>query len=232
MSAVTTPFTGFRPEALQFLVDLSANNERSWFQPRKADYERLLKEPLQALCLALAERFSTRSIPLSVDPKRSPFRIYRDVRFSKDKSPYKTNIGAEFPLIGDGAASTGSHGVGGYFHLSPGEIFAGGGMWHPEPATLAAWRQAVQDRNRDVHDALDEPGFVATFGTLNGERFKRVPAGAPADHPDVELLKLKQLAFGRPLSDREVKSARLPDLMADTFVSALPFMRLLASLPR
>ena len=87
VTAPIAPFTGFRPEAIQFLVDLAENNDRAWFQPRKADYERLLKEPLQALIAALAERFEARGIPLRADPAKSPFRIYRDVRFSKDKSP-------------------------------------------------------------------------------------------------------------------------------------------------
>ncbi len=91
-------FPGFTPEALQFLVDLAFNNERAWFQARKADYERLLKVPLEALCVDLAAEFETRGIPLRSDPKRSPFRIYRDTRFSKDKTPYKSNIAAELPV--------------------------------------------------------------------------------------------------------------------------------------
>ena len=103
MAVATAPstFTGFKPEAIQFLVDLAVNNERSWFQPRKAEYERLLKGPLEQLIAALAERFEARGIPLHADPAKSPFRIYRDVRFSKDKSPYKTNLGASFPWVGD-----------------------------------------------------------------------------------------------------------------------------------
>ena len=86
MAVASPPFSGFSPEAIQFLADLAANNDRAWFQPRKADYERLLKEPLEALVAALAERFEARGIPLQADPKRSIFRIYRDTRFSKDKS--------------------------------------------------------------------------------------------------------------------------------------------------
>src|SRR5712691_6349171 len=115
MAVAATPstFTGFRPEAIQFLVDLAANNDRAWFQPRKADYERLLKEPLEALCVALDEQFRARGIPLRADPAKSPFRIYRDVRFSKDKSPYKTNVGASFPWAGDGADAGGGEGAGG-----------------------------------------------------------------------------------------------------------------------
>src|SRR5215208_6207849 len=103
MAVATAPFRGFQPEAVQFLADLTANNDRAWFQPRKAEYEQLLKQPLEALCTALADEFATRRIPLQADPAKSPFRIYRDVRFAKDKSPYKTNIGATFPWVGDDA---------------------------------------------------------------------------------------------------------------------------------
>lgn len=87
MATATDTFTGFDREAIQFLVDLTENNDRAWFTPRKGEYERLLKRPLEALCLALDERFHARSLPLRADT-RSPFRIYRDVRFSKDKSPH------------------------------------------------------------------------------------------------------------------------------------------------
>ena len=88
MAISAQTFTGFRPEAIQFLADLAVNNDRAWFQARKADYERLLKEPLEGLCAALADQFTERGIPFMSDPVRSPFRIYRDVRFSKDKSPH------------------------------------------------------------------------------------------------------------------------------------------------
>ena len=99
MATAAPAFTGFTPEAIQFLADLAEHNDRSWFQPRKGDYERLLKEPMEQLCVAVGERFAQRGIPLLSDPKRSPFRIYRDTRFSKDKSPYKTHVAATFPWI-------------------------------------------------------------------------------------------------------------------------------------
>ena len=94
-------FHGFPPEGLQFLVDLSQNNDRAWFQPRKAEYERLLKEPMAQLCVALDELFRADRIPLHADPAKSPFRIYRDVRFSTDKRPYKTAVAASFGWAGD-----------------------------------------------------------------------------------------------------------------------------------
>jgi uncharacterized protein (TIGR02453 family) len=226
MPTATDPFAGFRPEAIQFLADLTENNDRTWFTPRKADYERLLKRPLEGLCVALGERFRARDIPLMADPARSPFRIYRDVRFSKDKSPYKTNIGASFPWSGEGAGRPG-----GYFHLSPGEIFIGGGMWHPEPARLAAFRAVVDREPGRVHTVIDDPHFVATFGSLMGERLTRVPKGYPPNHPEAELLKLKDVGFWRPLSDADVESAALVELIADTLELGVPLLRLLAALP-
>ena len=92
MAVAAQPFAGFTPQAIQFLTDLAQNNDRAWFAPRKADYELLLKEPLEALCTGLAERFAARVLPLQADPKRSPFRIYRDTRFSRDKSPHKHKV--------------------------------------------------------------------------------------------------------------------------------------------
>lgn len=222
-TATTTPttFPGFTREAIDFLADLAANNDRAWFQPRKADYERLVKRPLEGLCVVLAQQFQERGIPLVSDPAKSPFRIYRDTRFSKDKSPYKPYASASFPWA-DG-------GPGGYFHLQPGEVYVGGGMWHPEPARLAALRARIANEPAEVHEAIDDPAFVATFGDVHGDSLKRVPPGYPQDHPDAALLKLKDFTFGRRLSDDEALSADLPDVLADVLADAVPVLRLLAS---
>ena len=235
MPTTTDTFTGFRPEAIQFLADLAENNERDWFTPRKGEYETLLKEPLAALCVALDATFNERGIPLEGDPTRSPFRIYRDVRFSKDKSPYKTNVAASFPWA-EGGDTDGPHGFGesgnpgGYFHMAPGEVYIGGGMWHPPTAKLAAFRNAVADDPEAVRLLIDEPRFVETFGAISGEKLKRVPAGFPPDHPEAELLKQKDLTFGRRLADKDVMGPHLVDLIADSFEVATPVMRWLARL--
>ena len=233
MATSTTTFEGFTPEAVEFLAELAQNNDRVWFQPRKAEYERLLKEPLEQLCAALDERFVSAGIPLSADPAHSPFRIYRDVRFSKDKSPYKTNVGASFPYVErepDGASAASERRGGGYFHLSPGEIYVGGGMWHPEPARIAAWRALVADDPDRVHAAAEDPKFVARFGGLDGERLTRVPKGFAKDHPDADLLTLKDVTFGRRLGDDEAFGPDLPDWLADDLSTAVPILRLLADL--
>ena len=149
MATATDTFTGFDREAIQFLVDLAENNDRAWFTPRKGEYERLLKQPLEALCVALDER-SGRGASRSGPTPRSPFRIYRDVRFSKDKSPYKTNVAASFPYT-EGEAS-----AGGYFHFSPGEMYIGGGMWHPEPGQTGGLARVRRSR-RGPARSLEDP---------------------------------------------------------------------------
>ena len=173
-AATGTEFRGFSRDAIQFLADLAANNDRAWFQPRKAEFERLLKEPMEQLCVALEEQFRARGIPLHADPARSPFRIYRDTRFSKDKSPYKTHLAASFGWAGDGVEAAAGrshmeeiHASGGYFHLQPGEIYVGGGVWHPDSAWLSAFRQRIVERLRGL------PGRRGGAGLRQGVRIGR-----------------------------------------------------------
>jgi uncharacterized protein (TIGR02453 family) len=231
MAVASPPFTGFTPEAIQFLADLAVNNDRAWFQPRKADYERLLKEPLEALVAALAERFAARGVSLQADPKRSIFRIYRDTRFSKDKSPYKTNVGASFPWAEGGSADETVHGAGGYFHFQPGEMYAGGGMWMPEKPRLDAFRKAIVEDPDRVRAALEDPGFVAAYGSVRThDELKRVPPGLPADHPMADYFRWKDIVFGRRLADDEVLSPDLPDSLAAGYAAAIPVFRFLATL--
>ena len=220
-------FRGFKREAIQFLADLAANNDRAWFLPRKADYERLLKEPMEELCVALSERFAARRVPLEADPKSSVFRIYRDTRFSKDKSPYKTHIAASFPL----RASKQIHGDGAYFHFQPGEMYMGGGMWHAEKERLTAFRAVVLKKPEKVRAAFEDPAFVKVFKEVKTEdALKRVPAGYPADHEMADMFRWKDVIFGKRLSDAQVLSAKLPDTLADSYAAALPVLRFLATL--
>jgi uncharacterized protein (TIGR02453 family) len=235
MVEVTRRFSGFRPEATDFLAELAQNNDRSWFQPRKAEFEALLKAPMEALVEALAERFQARGIPLRADSQRSPFRIYRDTRFSKDKSPYKTHVAANFPWVGDGAdehALDGSaHANGGYIHIQPGNDFAGGGLWRAAKPSLDAFRRAIVDDPDRVSAALWDPGFIAAFGPVDSrDLFKRIPPGWPKDHPMADLFRYKDIVFGRPLADDEIRSPELPDILANDYAAALPAFRFLASL--
>jgi uncharacterized protein (TIGR02453 family) len=218
-------FSGFSTDAMDFLRDLAAHNDRAWFQPRKADYERLLKRPFEDLCAAVGEEFAARDVPLQSDPIRSPFRIYRDIRFSKDKSPYKTWLAASFEWIGGGSGSAGC-----YFHLQPENVYVGGGRWHPDSAWVGRWRTFVDERSDELRSLLDDPGFASRFGDLHGDGLKRVPPGYPADHPEAELLKLKDVTFGIRLDDAAALSPELPATIATTLGAAVPVMRLLAAI--
>jgi uncharacterized protein (TIGR02453 family) len=235
----TTAFRGFSLDAIQFLVDLAENNSRDWFQPRKGDYERLLKQPMEQLCVALEQHFRRRDIPLHADPARSPFRIYRDVRFAKDKSPYKTAAAASFGWAGDGvAAAVGRshdenvHASGGYFHLQPGDIFVGGGVWHPDAKWLHAFRQRIVADHAGFLEVVEATAFKDAFGGIGdeGDSLRRVPTGFPADHPAADLLRKKNVTFGRRLSDREAMSPELPSVIADAFAAGTPLMRYLAAI--
>ncbi len=221
-------FRGFKREAIQFLADLAAHNDRAWFQPRKADYERLLKEPMEQLCVAMANAFKERGMPLESDPKTSVFRIYRDTRFSNDKSPYKTHLAALFPMKG---VQKGAHGDGAYFHFQPGEMYMGGGMWRAEKPRLDRFRAAVLTKPDKVRAAFEDPAFVRVFKEVKTEEaLKRVPPGFPADHPMAHMFRWKDVVFGKRLSDAQVLSARLPDTLADSYAAALPVLRFLATL--
>jgi uncharacterized protein (TIGR02453 family) len=235
MVVETSAFAGFRPEAIDFLAELAQNNDRAWFQPRKSDYERLLKEPMEALVAALDERFEARGLPLQADPKRAVSRIYRDTRFAKDKSPYKSNIYARFPWVGRGsdhdASDDGGHGPSAYFSVMPGQSYVGGGMWMPEKPRLDAFRAAVLDEPDRVRTALEDPAFLAEFGPVHShDSLKRVPPGFPPDHPMAELFRYKDVIFGRNLSDDEVHSPELPDILTDAYAAAVPVFRFLSAL--
>jgi uncharacterized protein (TIGR02453 family) len=234
MTTAIAGFTGFRPEATQFMADLAQNNDRAWFQPRKAEYERLVKEPAEALVAALAERFAARGLPLRADPKRAVFRIYRDTRFAKDKSPYKRHIGASFPWTeapdGSAEADDAVHGNGAYFNFEPGQMYAGGGMWMPDKVRIDAFRRAIVEDPDRVRAAIEDPGFVATFGSVTShEELRRVPTGLPSDHPMADLLRYKDVVFGRHLSDAEVESPDLPDTLTEAYAAATPVFRFLAT---
>ena len=232
-------FPGFSPDAVDFLAELRENNERSWFQPRKAEFEKLLKEPLEAMIAALGERLEARGVPMRADPKRSPFRIYRDTRFSKDKSPYKDHLGASFPWLGGsgpggemgGSHDERTHGNGGYFHFKPGEMYAGGGMWQMEKRTIDAFRATVRDDPERVRAALEDAGFAKAWGEARPhDELKRMPAGYPQDHPMARMFLWKDIVFGRRLSDDEVLSPDLPDRLAEGYAAAAPVFRFLSSL--
>lgn len=175
----------FKPSLFRFLDELAANNDRAWFQANKDRYESEVKAPLLAFIGDVSGDLSKISKQILADPTPSGgsmFRIHRDTRFSKDKSPYKTHAAAQFRHR---ASTKDVHAPGFYLHLEPGSVFVAGGAWHPEPGVLAAVRDRIVAKPK-LWEAVKKTGLE-----LGGESLKRPPAGYPADHPYIEDLKRK-----------------------------------------
>ncbi len=181
MTIAAQPFAGFTPQAIQFLVDLAENNDRAWFQPRKADYERLLKEPLEALCTALAEPFppgaSCSSRPQALAVPDLPGHPVQQGQIALQDPPGRHLLVARDGQWGRGdRVDVGAHGNGVYFSFQPGETYVGGGMWMAEKPRLDALRQAIVETPDRVQEAIEEPGFVAWFGGVRAhDSLKRHP---------------------------------------------------------
>jgi uncharacterized protein (TIGR02453 family) len=213
----------FGPEALKFLRALKRNNRRDWFQPRKEDYERLVRGPMIAIVERLADDMRRVAPEVVVDPKRAVFRIYRDTRFSNDKTPYKTHIAASFPWRG----VTRHEGAGLYFHVSPTEVWIGGGMYAPETAQLQVVREHIAANLRHLTSIVASASFKRTVGEVEGERLQRVPRGFPGDHEAAYWLRFRQFLAGRDVSPTLVTTARFYPAIVETFTVIAPLIRFL-----
>ena len=168
---------------------LKRNNRREWFQPRKDEYETHVRAPMVALLERLAIDMRTFAPELIADPKVSLFRVYRDTRFSSDKTPYKTHVAARFPLRGVPKGE----GAGLYFEIAPGWVWMGGGMYMPTTADLHDIRaQIAATHPRGLHKVVTAPAFKRAVGELTGDRLTRVPLGYSKDHPASHYLQFKQ----------------------------------------
>ena len=179
-------FPGFPGEGLAFFAALQRNNRREWFQPRKAVFEETLKQPMRELVGAVNSAMRSFAPDYITDPDKAIYRIYRDTRFSKDKTPYKDHIAASFSRRGDKA------GAGYYFAVSHKEVAIGGGIYMPEPGTLHAIRQHLAERYEEFRKIAGARAVRHLFAAVQGEQLTRVPKGYPCDHPAAELLRLKQ----------------------------------------
>jgi uncharacterized protein (TIGR02453 family) len=182
-------FPGFPPEGLKFFQDLARHNNRDWFQPRKPIFEEHVKQPMLELVEALNGAMKSFAPEYATDPAKAIYRIYRDTRFSKDKTPYKDHIAASFFRGG-----TGPHKYGGYYvHVSHKEIAVGGGVYMPEPEVLLAIRGHIASNHQDLRKILAAPAVGRLLGKLQGDQLSRVPKGFPATHPAADLLRFKSL---------------------------------------
>jgi uncharacterized protein (TIGR02453 family) len=215
MSDVDAP--SFSAELFKLLRELKANNRRDWFQANKARYEEVVKGPALAFIEDLGYRLPEVAPHLVADEK-SMFRIYRDTRFAKDKTPYKTHVGIYFRHARAAEADT----AGLYLHLEPRHVFLGAGIWHPQSPALKRLRDALVAHPDEWREAkvAGEPAWHLA----DGEALKRPPAGYSADHPLIEDLKRKSFAIVSPLTQKDVTSRGFLDECTRRARSARPFM--------
>ncbi len=210
--------TNLKP-ILTFLSELERNNNKPWFERNRASYDEA-RQLFEELVIALIVEIGKFEDLAGLMPKDCIFRINRDLRFSKDKSPYKTAMSA---VIGPGGKK--HTGLPYYVHLEPrGRSMLGGGHYMPTPAQLAKWREAVDEDAARLNKIIRHKNFVSTFGSLEGDKLKSAPKGYSPDHPEIELLRLKQMLVTRRLTDKEVLSPGFVKETAKVFKTMKPFL--------
>ncbi|MFM8840054.1 MAG: DUF2461 domain-containing protein [bacterium] len=206
-------FQGFHKKGFQFLKELKKHNSREWFMDHKDDYELFLREPSKELIAEMEQLFIKLQLPYEATPKKSLFRINRDIRFSKNKNPYKTNIGISFPVIRDASitSSTGKTEVpGAYLHIEPNACFIAGGLYMPDSRQLKAVRERIENDWKKLHAMQQSSAFRKAFPSgLIGEKVKTMPRGFDPEHPGREYLRMKQFIVMESIPDQLVQSADL-----------------------
>src|SRR5579864_3482689 len=218
-------FPCFSPEALTFLRALKRNNRREWFQPRKEKYEVMIKLPMMDLVNSLNQEFARFAPDYITPPEKAVYRIYRDTRFSHDKTPYKTHIAAIFPRY----TAVKREGAVFYLHFTEKELLAFGGVYMPEPDELLAYRTLLQERHAELEKILREKRLRRTLGELQGEQLSRMPKGFPLDHPAEALLRHKQWYLETTLPAEVLTSPRLLPELASHFEIMAPMIEFLNS---
>ena len=216
----------FSARALSFFRGIAKNNNKPWFEAHRAEYEREVREPMRALIVEMDQRFRRFAPEMMGDPRRSMFRINRDIRFSKDKSPYKTHASCWFghrassgKVGGEGEGSAGF-----YFHLAPTGSFVGGGIWMPPRPALGRIRDAIAE-DFGGFERIMRGRSLARFGGLDDENMlKRMPRGYPEDHPGARWLKYQSFTIGRRLKATEVLGVRLSALLEREFKAMRPLV--------
>ena len=204
---------------LDFLSALQAHNNKPWFQAHRAEYE-AARQAFEDFVDDFIQEFRSIEDFENLSAKDCIFRIYRDVRFAKDKSPYKSNMGASIALGGKHSLRAPY-----YIHIEPpNKSFLAGGAYMPTPDQLAAIRRAIVRNPAGLKSAITRKPFKKHFGALSGEQLKTPPRGYPADHPEIELLKYKQFITGHALTDKDVFSPRLLKHTVEVFAALKPLL--------
>jgi uncharacterized protein (TIGR02453 family) len=213
----------FNRKTVAFLRALKRNNNRDWFRARKGDYEQHVRAPMIEVVARLSTDFRAFAPELIADPKVSLFRIYRDTRFSSDKTPFKTAIAAHFPS----RHFARNLGAGLYFEVAPAWVWIGGGMYMPSTTDLQAIRNQIATTHPRLHRVVTTRTFKKTVGELTGERLTRVPNGYPKDHPAAHYLQFKQFIGGCEYEAAFATSPRFYSELLRVFKAVTPLVRFL-----
>jgi len=216
-------FPGFSPDALAFLRALKRNNRREWFQPRKEKFESLIKAPMLELINGLNEAFARFAPAYVAPPQKAVYRIYRDTRFAKDKTPYKTHVAGIFPRH----TAVKRAGACFYFHFTEKELLVFGGVYSPERDELLAYRALMRDHHEELNEILGNKKLKRALGGLQGETLTRMSKGFPVDHPAEELMRHRQWYLERQLSIKLLTTCKLLPELAATFELMAPFVEFL-----
>jgi uncharacterized protein (TIGR02453 family) len=215
----------FTKATFDFLNELADNNNRAWFEANKTRYEALVREPALDFIEAMEPGLKTFAPSFRAEPRKvggSLMRVFRDTRFSRDKTPYKTNIGIQFRH----ALGKDIHAPGFYVHIATDECFFAAGCWHPETDALGKIRDLVAQKPEKWFAARNDKKFTAQW-ELWGDSLTRPPRGYPADHPAIEDIKRKDFVALAPLSRKEVIGSGLLKLTEKRFAETVPLMKFL-----
>jgi len=221
-------FSGFPKDFFAFFRELKANNNRPWFEENKERFKESVQAPMSEFITAMAPRLAKISKHFVADPRPnggSMFRIYRDVRFAKDKRPYKEHAACHFRH----ALGKDVHAPGFYMHFAPDEVMFGGGLWMPPADALEKIREAIAEKPQAWKKVLIDKKFAAHFDGVSGEGLSRPPRGFNADHPFIEDIKRKSFFAMQEGSVKLASSPKLVDDVAETFASASPLLKFLCN---
>jgi uncharacterized protein (TIGR02453 family) len=213
----------FTTETLRFLRALKRNNDREWFRARKDRYEEHVRGPMVALIERLALDFKRFAPEIVASPKASLYRIYRDTRFSDDKTPLKVQVSASFRWKGLAKGE----GAGLYLEVHPQWVWMGGGFWRPPMPALVRIREHIAVTYPEIDRIATARSFTRLFTELDGEKMTRVPRGFPQDHPAAEYLKFRQFLGGREFPPEFATTREFYPTLVETYRALMPLIRFL-----
>jgi len=218
-------YATFGAETLKFLQELKDNNNRDWFNANKPRYEEQVLDVALNFIQSMHDPLLEIAPHFTAVPKRvggSLMRIYRDTRFSKNKTPYKTNIGIQFRH----EMAKDVHSPGFYVHIDPDDVFIGAGMWRPESSALAAIRERISDQQAQWLRTRDDKSFAKNF-RLGGESLTRPPRGYAKDHPMIDDIRRKDFIAVKNMTHADALSPRFQQKVENAFSASVPYMRFL-----